>query len=92
MTATERTLEAIVVRCGERWVIEVPSLMLRVAAHDLANVESDVADALTKRRGRLVPPLRIQVVSYLHVDDLPESSRRAAWRTADSLRPETKPA
>ena len=82
-----RPVNARAVRCGELWVLEIPSLSIRVPTEDLEDSNDAVTSALTRHRRRPGWVVQVQIISYLHVDDLPEGRRRSVLGAARMIPP-----
>jgi hypothetical protein len=79
-----RPVTARAVRCGEVWVVEVPSLSLSVPTDDLEDADDAVTEALTRHRLHVDWVVEVQIVTYLHVDDLPEGQQRPVRTVAQT--------
>jgi hypothetical protein len=76
------------IRVADVWIIEIPSLRLRVPVTDLSEVEPRVAAAVAAaHRNRRRMAISVEIGQYLHVDDsTTEETRRRRETVAHALR------
>ena len=81
------SLSARAIRIADVWIIEIPSLQLRIPVADLVDAEQRVAVAIAAghRNGRPAQ-IRVEIGQYLHIDDSStEDTRRRRVTVAQAL-------
>jgi hypothetical protein len=81
-------LSARAIRVADVWVVEIPTVRLRISVVDLDDVEQHVAAAIASGSPSGRPgPVRVEIGRYLHLDDsTTELVRRRRETVALALR------